>query len=468
MPDMRELGVTGLQRQGGVVTEEYLRELQGDRWYKVVREMTDDPIVGAVLFAIEMLMRQVSWQVKPAKMDNSDAKSSAEFVEECLNDMSFTWSDTLSEILTMLPYGWSLMETVFKIRGGDSDDPKYNSKHNDGKIGWRKWSIRSQDTLSEWQFDDRGGIQGMVQQINIAPYTKVTIPIKKALLFRTSTRKNNPEGRSILRSSYRPFWFKRNIENIEGIGVERDLAGLPVAWVPPTILASDAGADEQAVLAAIKDIVVNIRRDDQEGVVYPLAYDVNGNKIYDLTLMSSGGTRQFDTGAIINRYSALIAMSVLADFILIGHEKQGSFALSRTKSDMFMTALRSWLDSIADVINRYAIPQLLKVNNMDITKAPTLVHGDVGRIDLEELGQYIVRLSSAGFELNLDSGLESYLRQQANLPLVNVDKTPGMTTPKLQPISEEPTTDAPVTPPDASKNVQDGVAGRAKQTTSGE
>jgi hypothetical protein len=34
--------------------------------------------------------------------------------------------------------------------------------------------------------------------------------------------------------------MKTRIENIEGIGIERDLAGLPVAWVPPDYMAPEA------------------------------------------------------------------------------------------------------------------------------------------------------------------------------------------------------------------------------------
>jgi len=141
--DMREIGSTGLLRDGGVIREEYLRELQGDRWYRVVKEMIDDPIVGATLFAIEMMMRQVVWEIKPNK---SGKQADADFVQECLSDMSFTWADTLGEILTMLPYGWSLLEIVYKVRGGPSDDPMYNSKYNDGRIGWRKWPPLSRNS----------------------------------------------------------------------------------------------------------------------------------------------------------------------------------------------------------------------------------------------------------------------------------------------------------------------------------
>ena len=82
-----------------------------------------------------------------------------------------------------------------------------------------------------WIFDTSGGVQGIVQ---LAPpyYQNVTLPIEKCLLFRTTTVKGNPEGRSMLRNAYRPWYMKKRIEEFEAIGVERDLAGLPVGKVP--------------------------------------------------------------------------------------------------------------------------------------------------------------------------------------------------------------------------------------------
>lgn len=61
------------------------------------------------------------------------------------------------------------------------------------------------------------------------------------------------------------------------------------------------------IVAGLETIVRNIRRDETEGVVLPAGYK--------LELLSSGGTRQFDTNAIVNRYDTRIAMTVLADFI---------------------------------------------------------------------------------------------------------------------------------------------------------
>lgn len=418
-PDLKELGTTGLARFNGEIFEEFLPELRGPRWRKIVRQMIDnDSITGSLLFAIETLARTVKWNIVPKSEKNED-KQVAEFFKQALfEDQSQTWDDTLSEILSFLPWGWSNLEILYKRRGGDVNDPTKRSRFTDGKIGWRRWSIRSQETLDRWQFDDDGGIQAM-QQIAPPDYQQRTIPINKSLLFRTKARKGSPEGQSILRTAYVPWYFKTNIMRIEGVGIERDLAGLPTAWVPPQLLSSTATAEEQSILAAIKKLVTGIKRDEQEGVIMPLAYDENGNKLYDLTLMNSGGQRQFDTDKIITRYEVRQLISCLADFILLGHDKVGSFALSTNKTGLFTLAMGSYLDSIADVINRHAFTRLAKYNGFPAESVPTLQHDAIENVDLGELGTYVKVLNDAGALLfpTADGKMERYLQSQAGLPV---------------------------------------------------
>lgn len=411
-----ELGRTGLEEFGGFIYEEFLPQLQGTRGIKVYREMSDnDPVVGAILFAIEMLIRQVDWKVEPASLDKMD-QDMAEFLESNMDDMSETWQDMISEILSMLVFGWSFHEIVYKRRNGMKDQPDLSSKFSDGRIGWSKLPIRSQESLWAWVFSENGDLLAMEQQPP-PDYRIRRIPMEKALLFRTKVRKGNPEGRSVLRNAYRPWYFKKNIETIEGIGLERDLAGLPIAWVPPELLDPNASSEDRAVLSEIKKIVRNVRRDEQEGIVYPLSYDENNNKLYDLTLLSTGGRRQFDTGAIVQRYDSRIAMTVLADFILLGHEKVGSFALSSDKTNLFSVALGAWLDSICEVFNRKAVPQLFLLNGFKTDNLPKIVHGDIESIPLGELGDYINKLSGAGYPLFPNKDLEDELLRVAGLPV---------------------------------------------------
>lgn len=413
---MTEIGRSGLYTLSGYVYEDFIRELVGSRAIKTYREMKDnDSVVGGVLFAIEMLIRGVEWRVEPAEEDGTGEL--ADFIEGALHDMSASWEDTLSAILTFLQYGWAYCEEVYKLRAGPQSEASETptSQFDDGRVGWRKLALRSQDTLYKWEFDDSGGLQGMWQQAPPA-FEPVMIPIQKALLFRTSTGKGSPEGRSVLRSAYLSYYNKRTIQTIESIGVERDLAGLPVMEVPIQIMLSDATNNEKTTYGMIQKTLRNIKRNEQEGIVIPQQRDKEGNKMYELSLLSTGGRRQFDTDAIVARYDQRMAMSVLADFILLGHERIGSQALSVSKIGMFTSAIGAWVDSIADVFNSYAIPRLLRLNGIDPALSPKLTHAEIEKVDLAELGAYVANLAKAGIMLAPDPATDAYLRGAAGLP----------------------------------------------------
>lgn len=415
--DFRQIGATGLRRFSGFIYEEFLQELTGWKGTAVYKEMGDnDPVAGALLYAIDKLCRRVTWRVEPAS-DSGFDKDASDFVETCMNDMDTTWIDFVSEVLSMLQYGYSVHELVYKRRCGDGFDPTMRSKYTDGRIGWRGIPIRSQDTIYRWQFDDHGGIQG-VEQLAPPHYYHVTIPVEKMLHFRTTTHKNNPEGRSILRSAYRPWYMKKNIENIEAIGVERDLAGIPVATVPAELLSTTASSNQKALLGAIQTMVTNIRRDAQEGIIMPSSYDINGNQLYELKLMTTGGSRQFDTDKIIQRYDQRMAMSALADFLLLGqgNNAQGSWAMHADKTKLFAKSIGAFLDIICEVLNRFAIPRLMNLNDFPVSDYPKIMHGDLEAVDLKELGEYINKLAVSGMPLFPDKQLEDYLKDVANLP----------------------------------------------------
>ena len=405
-----EIGSSGLRRSGGYINEEFLSNLQGVKGFKVYREMHDnDPVVGAMLYAIDKVITRLEWHVE------GEDERTALFIDECLNDMSDSWDSTLQNILSMLTYGWSFHEIVYKIRRGQTGDPKTHSKYHDNRIGWRKWPVRAQETLQEWMLDSNGGIQGLIQMDPSSGKGLARIPIDKALLFRTTTNRNNPEGYSLLRNAYRPWFYKRRIEEIEAIGIERDLAGLPMAYVPPEYMSNTATSAQKAVLQAITDIVQNVKRNEQEGIVFPAAYDEQGNRIFDLTLLSASGGRQFDTGSVIQRYDQRIAMSLLSDFLLLGSDRVGSFALGTAKVDLWTLAVDSIAKSIAEVVNQHAIPRLLKLNAMRTDKLPYLTYGQVSSVELGEVADFVSKLAQAGV-LMPDRELEAHLRSLADLP----------------------------------------------------
>ncbi len=420
-PQLAEIGRTGLQQFSGFLHEEDLRQLQdSSKRRKIYKEMRDnDPVIGAILFTVDMLMRQVKWWAEPVD-EEPDSVEDAEFLESLLDDMSSSWQDTLSEIMSFIPWGWSYHEVVLKTRNGRKPGmPGESSKFSDGRIGWRKIPIRGQDTLNRWLFDDEGGLEGM-QQIPAPDYITRDIPITRSLLFRTQVYKGNPEGKALFRNMFRPWFFKKRIETFEAIGVERDLAGFPVMFVPSEWTSSNATADEKSAYADAKDLVINIKRDEQEGLVLPSIFDDDKNRTLSIELLNSGGKRNFDTDKIIMRYNMQIALTALTDFLLLGHEKVGSFALSSDKTNLFSVALGTWLDMIAAVFNRHAIPRLWELNGLDMDAIPTLRHGDLETTDPEVMSAFVERLTKAGLDFT-DIETQNFLRRIVEFPEVDED-----------------------------------------------
>lgn len=416
--DSKEIGRVGQRRYGGIFYEEFLSELRGRKGAEVFTEMSNnDETIGAILFAIEMLVRQASWNVEPGGSTAKD-REAAEFVKSCMDDMQQTWIDTISEILSFLTYGWSFHEIVYKRRMGRTKDNRTSSKYDDGLIGWMKLPIRSQETLYQWEYDDQDNLIGMTQ-MPPPDFGLITIPMNKAMLFRTRSRKDNPEGRSILRTAYRSWYFKRRIQEIEGIGIERDLAGLPVITTPEGMDIWDKDdEDMNAIRAWLEAMVKNIRRDSTEGLVLPFGYT------FELT--STGGSRQFDTNSIIARYDTKISQTVLADFIQLGHESVGSFALSSDKTNLFSMAICAFLDIICQTFNSQGIPALIDINGdhfAGVTDYPRLTHGDIEDVDLATMATFIKDMTSIGVIIP-DESLEDYVRQLGKLPKRTTDTVP--------------------------------------------
>jgi hypothetical protein len=216
----------------------------------------------------------------------------------------------------------------------------------------------------------------------------------------------------MLRNAYRAWYFKKHIEEIEGIGIERDLAGLPVLTSPEGM---DLWDTEDPRMAKLKDnaeeLVRSIRRDSEEGVLLPHGWE--------LELLASGSTRQFDTNEIINRWDNRIAITMLSDLILIGGDKTGSFALADTKQSLLSAALEAQTWNIAEIFNKYAVPKLFQFNNFPgIVEYPKIVPGQV---EVPELKEIALLLRAMGLDIAEDIELQNYLRKVSSLPELSKD-----------------------------------------------
>ena len=407
-----EIGVSGLQRTGGYVQDEFLAELQGKAGAQMFREMSlNDDMIGGALTVLEQNARQVPTIVEPFD-ESPAAKKQAEFVDTVINDMNRDWPSIRSEIFTeMLIYGWVFAEKVFKLRQGwHPNNGRLNSKYNDGLLGVRKLATRAQDTLQEWMFDEEGGVQGMIQ---LAPpdYVEARIPIQKALLFRTRIRRGNPEGQSILRNAYVGYYFKKRIREVEGIAIERELAGMPMLTAPKGLdLWNPRNEAAKTQLAIAKKVVRGVRADALWGVLLP--YDWK----FELVSASFGG-RAISTVEVINRYNTGMMISMLTDLLLVGHEKAGSWALSMSKSQLLAESIKAYLDAVHGVLSAHLVPDILRFNRMPTNTMPKLViEGEIITPSIEELATAIADLTGAGWPLFPDEAVDRHLRQKLQLP----------------------------------------------------
>ena len=410
--NFKQLGTSGLRRQGPYIYEEFLPELRWPYAGRVYQEMSDnDPVIGAILYLAEMLIRGTSWRVEPASQSTEDIEA-ADFLESCMHDMDMSWANTICEILSMLTYGFSFHEQVYKVRRGpDETSGRYKSKYSDGRIGWRRLPIRAQTSLHEWEFSKDGDVSAFIQCAE-PDYKIVRIPMSKGLLFRTRISRDNPEGKSLLRNAYRPWFFKKHFEEIEGIGIERDLAGFPVLTAPESV---DLWNEEDPRMVKLKadaeSLVASVRRDSEEGMLLPAGWK--------LELLSSGSSRQINIGETIDRYDNRIAITMLSDIILIGNNKAGSFALADTKQSMLAAALQAQLQNIADVFNSKAVPDLFNYNNFEgITDLPKIVPGQIQTPSLKELA---LVLRAMGLNIAGDMKMQNYLRSILGMPELDAE-----------------------------------------------
>lgn len=380
---MAEIGKTGLSEFSGQIQDDFLRELRGKEGYKRYDEMRkNSPIISALLFAYEMALRKVSWNFN-SKEENDPR---IELLDKARAAMSLSWNDHITESLTMLPFGYSIFEIVYQRVGSD--------------VLWRKFAPRGQDTVYQWKFDDTGGLDGFTQ-MSPPTYKPTFIPIDKMILYRTRVERGNPEGRSMLRASWIPYYYAKHIQQIEAIGIERDLAGLPMVRLPE---GADVSEGSSSDLSKAQKMVRNVRNDEQAGITLPPGWEFE--------LVSTGGSRQFDTDKIIRRYESRMLMSVLAQFLQLGQDGSGSLALSKDQTDLFNMSVNTVADIISETFTKYAIPRLLRLNGYD-AEGITLEHTLAGDIDVTMLADV---LQKVGGMVSWSAEDEIWLRQVLGLP----------------------------------------------------
>ena len=381
-----EIGESGTTIFGGYISDEdYVAKLTGTSALTIYDKMRkSDGVVKASLLACELPIRAASWFVEPASDDEKD-KEVAEFVSQCLfENMTITWDDFLRQALLMLPFGFSVFEKVFTA-------VLFEGKQ---MIGWRKFAPRGQSSILKWQTED--GNDGITQTPPSGG--SVSIPIEKLVVFTNQKEGDNWLGISVLRNAYRPWSFKKHIEKINSIAFERQGLGIPYARLPKGY------TDKERTKA--EKILKNLRANEQAFIIEPDGWEIEFKDMKAKTVK--------DPDSTIRRYNREILISVLAQFLDLGAGNTGSRALSADQSTTFHNNLTAIARQVKDVINKYAIKQLVDLN-YTVAKYPSLGFSKIGRIDYEGIAKALSGLIQHG-AVKTDDKLEAWIRNMMDLP----------------------------------------------------
>ena len=223
----------------------------------------------------------------------------------------------------------------------------------------------------------------------------------------------------MLRGAYRTYMFKKLAEEIMMTGIERDMAGVPVIRAPGEII-TGVDANSTSMMQTLTKIVRNLKRNQDEGIVLPsnnYPADAGGGLMYNVELIGPQSQRQFDIVGIIQMFSKWLAMTQAADWLMLGQDQIGSYALSQTKNDLFALTISTILDSICQVFNSYAVPRLAQLNpDINPETLPQLTHGDVATAAVNDVGMFLNNVARGGVEIPNDVKFRNALWDLVHLP----------------------------------------------------
>lgn len=377
------------------ISEEDNSLLTGQRWSETYDQMRRRSwSVATLLKIIKLPLLSTRWYFEPASGEPEDVEI-ADFVEHAFfNDMEQSWRWFLEEALSMLEFGFSLFEQIYKM------DSKW-------RITLRRFAFRKQSTIQSWETSTKQ--PGVTQQLAVPLVswpnqwkTTIDIPAGKLLRFTYNQEWENYEWISLLRPIYINYFAIEKLYRYDLIRSERLAMPVPTIYMPKSPSPQDK---EEA-----KVIVSEFKVWERSGIVMPGPE----SEWWKFLLTAVNGRDGADLAWSIKMHQDELFRAGLAQFILLWSWSTWSYALSEDQSDLFLVSLHSIANYICDTINRYIIPRLVDFN-YDVERYPKLCFEKVGGIDYQKLSTSVSWLLGA-WAITKDETLENFLRTQMWLP----------------------------------------------------
>lgn len=391
------------------------------------KEMRKNIAIASALNAVQIIALRVPRFIEPYNQTDVH-KQRAKFVDECLgvtqdnNDMTHSFDDFLREALSMNTFGFSIHEKVYRLRLD-----KYGSKYDDGKVGIKRLPIRSQDSIEEFVYDQKGReLLGVKQKQAARRFSflssiglkdgVVTIPRDRFMMFKADTENGEPV--SPLSHVYDTWRELQKYKDLENIASSKNLNGLPVLWMPAEFMTDDVDDESSEVYRVLRDGISKISIGQQTSLILPSDREQDtgsGGKLFDFSLMSASSSNITAITAIIQRLTNEIYQCLFADVLQMGNERGGNSNLAESKSSFLTMLVENRIKEIFTVINNDLIPDLFKRNGWDATKTPKLKYKTLKEVDLATFAKAMQQLKATKLIAVTPENI-NYIAEQAGLP----------------------------------------------------
>ena len=405
----QEIGSTGvyLANVSGKVEIDPSDLWKGNKKKKFILEISkNDPYVSAWINSKEAIACKPDWDVLPSDSKDEKAIEYAKLIKGMLfKDMNLSFNDFLINAFTMSEYGFALAEIVWKKRAGKNSNPNKSSIYNDGLFGIAKLSPRYQNSIVEWDINDQGDIKTVTQATNTRD---IKIPYNKLLHFKMKSYNENPEGESVLRGCFMPYWYKKNIQRIQTETFERGFGGFIEIACPSKYLIKDPITNSPSELAKkLESFIKNLKQGKESGLLRPALKD------FETILHEGKSGTGLNPDTMIDRYNTEIVLVLLADSFLGKQKVYQANEGGSTKTNIFKSFLGMLFEEVKEQINKKLIPQIFEVNGLDQEYMPYLEYGNLDDLDLTAISWFIQSVGrNCGPLLTNTYELNNYLQKK--------------------------------------------------------
>lgn len=349
-----------------------------------------------------------------------EAMRLAQWLENVLFDeMNTPWTALIGRMGMYKFHGFSLHEWTGILR-------------EDKTIGLASVQNRPQVTIEKWDLDRSGELQGVIQRIPLDGTEEYLPRWKTIYVVDDELADGDPQGVGLFRHSAQKVQQLMRLEQLEIIGFETDLRGIPVTRAPleeiQAHLTAGTLTPEQAaaMLAPLDQFMRGHTKNKALAVRLDSAVhrglDANGAPSsvpkWDVSLLTGDSQGHEAIRVAVEGKQREIARVAFAEGFLLGGDGGSNRALGEEKSRFLSDFANAVLTDIANALNMDLVRPLWDLNGYPKELRPTLRFEAVSVEDVVRVAEMLDKMGKAGAKLHPKDPVINTVRVRARLPKV--------------------------------------------------